>query len=107
MNTIGLSELIDQIKRELLKPPADDEALFAVGSIEVEVAFTATRAANGGINLQVVSLGTDGSSERVQRVTVALEPLVTVEEQRAAHRQRFPQKHVEVSRILTRGETEA
>jgi hypothetical protein len=107
MTPIGLVELIEQVKKELLTPQANDERLFAVGNVEIELAFTATRAATGGLNLQVVSIGGDAGSERVQRIKITLEPLVTVEERREEYCQQHPEHHAKVSKALTREEIEA
>ncbi len=107
MNDIGLSELIEQIKQELSTVPTDDLRLFAVGSVEVELAFTATRAVNGKIDLKVAAVGSDAGSERVQRITVTLEPLVTVDELRARYQRLHPEATAAISEALTRAEEEA
>jgi len=107
MTPIGLAELIEQVKKELLTTQTDDERLFAVGTVELELSFTATRAATGGLNLQVVSIGGDAGSERMQRIKITLEPLVTVDELRVKYRQQHPEHFARVSKALTREEIEA
>lgn len=76
---IGLTELIHQVKRELLSPErqaGDPAPLFAVDEVELEISFTATAGLNGKIDLKVVSLGSDLSEERVQTVRVTFKPLI-------------------------------
>lgn len=106
MNPIGLVELIDQVKKELMTLQTDTERLFAVGSVELELAFTATRVGKGEINLQVVSIGGDTGSERVQRIKIMLEPLVTVDELRERFRRLHPELYASASSALTREEIE-
>jgi len=80
MKDIGLFDLIEQIKRELLTPRPDDLPLFAIGSVELELSFTVTHTVDGGIDLKVVTLGTDKGTEQIQRIKVTLEPLMTAEQ---------------------------
>ncbi len=79
---IGLKELIAQIKAELLADHDDEQPLFVVGQVELEISFTVERNVNGGINLHVVQTGGARTSTEVQTVTVTLEPIVTPDELR-------------------------
>jgi len=106
MNEIGLNELIEQVKQELMNPPVDDSRFFVVGKVELELAVTITRAANGKIDLKVVSVGGETGSERVQRVTVTLEPLVSVDEMRARNQRLHPESTAVIAETLVRGEEE-
>ncbi len=81
-NPIGIKELIARIKAELLEEEDDTKPIFAIAQVELTIAFTAERNINGGINFHVVQTGGERKSSEVQTVTVALEPLVTVDEQR-------------------------
>jgi hypothetical protein len=91
---IGLTELIYQVKRELLSPEnrrRDPVPLFAVDEIELEVAVTVSREGQAGINIQVFSVGGGASREDVQTVRVKLKPLRSREELIADLQQRDPQ----------------
>ena len=106
MNDIGLNELIEQVKHELMNPPVDDNRLFVVGKIELELAVTITMTANGKSDLKVVAVGGDTGSERVQRVTVTLEPLVSVDDMRAQYRRLHPEPMAVIAETFVRGEEE-
>ena len=82
-DSIGLNDLIYQVKRELLCPPTDsvDPApVFAVDEIQLEITVTVRREKQGGINIQVLSLGGAVASEDMQVVRVTLKPLRTRDE---------------------------
>jgi len=91
---IGLTELIYQVKRELLSPESrqgDPVPLFAVEEIQLEVAVSVSREGEAGINIQVLSLGGGVSWQDAQTVRVTLKPLRSREELIAELRQRDPQ----------------
>ncbi len=79
---IGLNELIYQVKRELLCKSAEEDPvpLFAVDEVQLEIAVTVSKEAQGGINIQVLNVGGGTGSERAQTVRVTLKPLRTREE---------------------------
>lgn len=90
---IGLTELIYQVKRELLSQEsrrADPVPLFAVEKIELEIAVSLSRKGEGGINIQVLSLGGGVSRADAQTVRVTLKPLHSREELVAELRRRDP-----------------
>jgi hypothetical protein len=100
--SLALSELIEQVKADLLRPRTGAEpALFAISEVEVQVSFTVERAANGGIDLQVVQLGASGASSATHSATIRLVPLVTPEEVRAGIDQAA---RGAVQRVVMRGE---
>ena len=79
---IGLSELIDQVKQELLTPPDKDgePPVFFVDSVELELQVTAKREGNAGVKIDVVSIGGGEaggalSQEKTHTVKVTLSPL--------------------------------
>lgn len=91
--SIGLTELIYQVKRELLSSESrqnDPVPLFAVDEIELEVAITVSREGQAGINIQVFSLGGGASRADAQTVRVKLKPLRTREELIADLQKRDP-----------------
>lgn len=80
---IGLTELIYQVKRELLSAESrqyDPVPLFAVDEIELELAVTIGREGEAGINIQVLNVGGGASREDAQTVRVKLKPLRSREE---------------------------
>jgi hypothetical protein len=79
---IGLSELIDQVKKDLLSPPsaeADPPILF-VESVELELQVTARREGNAGVKVDVLAIGGGEaggglSQEKTHTIKVKLSPL--------------------------------
>ena len=73
---IGLSELIERVKADLLSDnPADDlPPLFSLDEVKLELKVTVTREIKGGIKVYVVELGGGGTRDDVQTVTVTLTP---------------------------------
>src|SRR6476661_2314215 len=90
MAEIGLQELIYQIKRELLVPPAvktgDDPApLFFVDKVDLEINIKVTKTAETGIKISVLgfaeaNMGGDLGGERGTVVKVSLSPLIPRDE---------------------------
>ncbi|MEM6517710.1 MAG: trypco2 family protein [Cyanobacteria bacterium P01_C01_bin.70] len=84
---IGLSELINQVKKELLTPPDKDgePPVFFVDAVELELQVTAKREGNAGIKIDVVSIGGGEaggtlSQEKTHTVKVSLSPLFEKEQ---------------------------
>jgi Trypsin-co-occurring domain 2 len=81
--SIGLAELIQQVKKDLLEPGLDrksDPPLLFVESVELELQVTARREGNAGIKLDVLSIGCGEaggslSHEQVHTIKVQLSPL--------------------------------
>jgi hypothetical protein len=99
-DSIGLTELIYQVKRELLSPDsrrADPIPLFAVEQIELEIAIIVDRTLEGGINIQVLSVGADKSRQDAQTVRVTLRPLRSREELISDLQQQDPQLFEEMT----------
>lgn len=81
--SIGLTELIYQVKRELMQPEegeADPVPLLAVEEVELEIAVTVSKTVEAGLNIQVIQLGGGGERSDVHTVRVKLLPLLTREE---------------------------
>jgi hypothetical protein len=81
-NSIGLSELIEKIKTELLAPPHKDKEVpfLFVESVELELQVTVKRDGKAGVKVDVWSvggaeLGGGLGQDNVQRVKVKLSPL--------------------------------
>ncbi len=81
--SVGLSELISQVKKDLLTPVLDrksDPPVLFVESVELELQVTASRDGNAGVKIDVLSvggveLGGGGGQERSHTVRVQLSPL--------------------------------
>ncbi|NNJ09911.1 hypothetical protein EKD04_006185 [Chloroflexales bacterium ZM16-3] len=90
MREIGLDEVINQVKRELLTPnPAakanDPYPLFMIDKIELEIATRISVSADGSIKFSVIGgaeagVGVSRSEERSHVVRVSLSPVLTREE---------------------------
>jgi hypothetical protein len=91
--SIGLAELIYEVKRELLNEDGVDKdpvPLFAVDSIELEVAVSVSREGKAGVNIQVLNVGGGASREDAQTVRVTLKPLYSRVELLERLRERKP-----------------
>ncbi len=104
---IGLSELIYQVKQDLLNDSKEDDPvpLFAVEEIQVEAAVVISRSGNAGIDIKVFSMGAGVSKEDTQTVRVTLRPLRSREELAADLSTEDPELHrkvVETSRRLVK-----
>jgi hypothetical protein len=81
--SIGLAELVEQVKRELLSNARADRnnpPLLFVDSVELELQVTVKREGKGGLKVNVVSVGggeLGGAVSRndVHKVKVTLSPL--------------------------------
>lgn len=85
---IGLSELLEQLKTELMQETPDSPKLFFVESAEIELHVDVKREAKGGIKVSVLQFGGVEAGGGVARneghkITLKLVPLVTYEEARA------------------------
>jgi hypothetical protein len=80
---IGLAELVNELKRELLSLETDTEEnvpLFSVDQVELELQVAVTKEAGGGLLIQVIQLGGRVERQDVQTVKVTLTPLFEKEE---------------------------
>jgi hypothetical protein len=91
MQGVGLSELIEKVKTDLLMPPKGKTKPFLfVDSVELELQIVIKKDANTGIEVDVIgiggaSLGADVGQENIQTIKVNLSPLFTKEEIREYH----------------------
>lgn len=86
MKPIGLSEFINQVKKDLLDTQEHDSVpLLAIEKVEVEVKVVADRVEGGkaGLKLSVFGLGADAGvdtktkKENAQTVKITLSPLLS------------------------------
>lgn len=77
---LGLSELIYRIKQDLASEAAhkrDTTTVFLIDEITLEVNFVVSGDVESGFDLGIVSLGSQASQERVQKVTIKMTPLIS------------------------------
>lgn len=89
MSTIDLSSFIYQIKRDLLAPNPKQKAkdpwpLFAIDSIDLEIAVSVQKSQKGELSFTVLdriggSVGSSHSQEQAHIVRVSLSPLLSKE----------------------------
>ncbi len=98
---IGLAELIQQVKQELLTTypgSENDTPLLSIDSVELELQVTVKREGGGGIKINVLQFGggeVSGKVSRddVQKVKVKLSPLVSKEVLINTYGQKNPEKY--------------
>jgi len=79
---LGITDLIEQIKEELItnQKNTNNPNLFLIDEITVEVNFVIKGDIDGGFNLGVVTLDSNISEEKVQKVILKMTPLFTKEQ---------------------------
>jgi len=102
-NGIGLADLINKIKHELLSLETDEKEnvpLFSVDEVELELQVTVTKEAGGGLSIQVIQLGARLERYDVQTVRVTLTPLL----EKAARLQYLKTKYPEMWQEIKEGQ---
>jgi Trypsin-co-occurring domain 2 len=97
---IGLAELIQQVKQELLTTypnSENDTPTFSVDSVELELQVTVKKDGKGGVKVNVLSFGEGElsggvSRDDVQKVKVKLLPLLSKEQILKAYYKENPEK---------------
>jgi len=93
--SIGLAELIEKVKRELLSTKAEAEGtvpLFSVDEVSLELKVTVRKEGKAGLQIHVVEAGGGVGRDDVQTVTVTLSPLVSKEERVRLFKERYPER---------------
>lgn len=85
--TIGLRELLTQLKDELTQETPDSPRLFFIEGAELELRVDVKREAKGGIKISILQFGgAEGQAgiarEQGHTITLKLRPLITYEEAR-------------------------
>jgi hypothetical protein len=94
-SSIGLAELIEQVKGELLATSLDNEThvpFLSVDSIELELQVTVKREGKAGIKIYVLEAGGSTSRDDVQTVKVKLSPLLSKEKLLEDYQKRYPDR---------------
>ncbi len=92
--SIGLAELIQQVKQELVaSDTASDNGtaaapLFMVEDIQLEIKVAVSAKGGGGVNIHVVQLNAGVQRDDVHTVTVKLQPILTHDERLEALRRK-------------------
>jgi hypothetical protein len=76
MSSLSLEEFIYQVKRELLEAQEKHEgelAFLELQKVELEVSLVVSKKANGKVSVYVAEIGSDISTEQVQRVKLAFD----------------------------------
>jgi hypothetical protein len=108
-NMIGLAELIQQVKYELLNsdPAQQAEApVLWVNAVELELQVTVKRDVKAGLKVYVFEGGGGASRDDVQKIKVSLTPILTREEIRKIYQEKHPEKVREIfekSLSMTKG----
>jgi len=79
---IGLSELLPQIRRELLEAESQVEpgkGILKVENVELDLSFVTEKSAEGGIKLWVVNLGGKYDAQATHSVKLNLLPVRPIE----------------------------
>jgi hypothetical protein len=93
--SIGLTELIEQVKRDLMSTAPNQESdvpIFSVDAVELELQVTVKKDAKVGIKFYVVDLGGGASRDDIQKVKVSLSPLLNKEQLISLYEKRYPEK---------------
>ena len=98
-DAIGLRELIEQVKQELLTPPSETEEvpLLNVDSVELELQVTVQREDGGKIGFNVLSVLSGEAADKIQRdsiqkIKITLSPLIEKERLLALYLKRHPEE---------------
>lgn len=98
-NSIGLAELIQQVKKELLSPAPESDTdipILAVDSVELELHVTVKKEAKAGIKIYVLEMNGGGSRTDVQKVKLKLSPLFDKKQLLALYKKRYPEQWPEL-----------
>lgn len=77
-STLGINELISRIKSDLLAEQNQTQPdLFSIDEVTIELNFVVNGNIDSGFDIGVVTLGSQVSEERIQKITIKLTPLVT------------------------------
>ncbi|MCL2933942.1 MAG: hypothetical protein MGG11_17345 [Trichodesmium sp. MAG_R03] len=108
--SIGLAELIEKVKTELLTPPNPTEKsvpFLFVDNLELELQVVVKKDAKTGLKIDVIgiggaNIGGDVAQQNLQKVKVSLSPLFTKEEMKEHYKILQP-KSYERSRFHSQG----
>ncbi len=91
-HSIGLAELIEQVRQELLLtgPDLGEVPIFSVDEVSLELQVTVQKEIGGGVKIYVVELGGKMSRDDVHIIKLTLTPLIDKERRRQLYDQHYP-----------------
>ncbi|MDJ0903123.1 MAG: hypothetical protein QNJ55_30425 [Xenococcus sp. MO_188.B8] len=98
-NLIGLTELIEQVKQELLTTSPGNEndiPFLSIDSVELELQVTVKNEAKGGVKIYVLELSGGNIQDNVQKVKVTLSPLLNKEQRLEIYKKKYPERWKEL-----------
>lgn len=105
-NFIGLAELIEQVKHELLYAETDTQKtapIFSVDQVELELQVTVRREGKGSLKIYVFELGGSTARDDVQKLKVILSPLLSKEERIRLLKERYPEGWKVIEKVTPKG----
>ena len=102
---IGVKDLIKKIQEELLEFE-ESEGVFSIDEITLEVNFLINGDIDSGFNLGVVSLGSQISEERVQKISIKMTPLISKDELKKiiSQKKQLSKKEEKSVKMLVKGD---
>ena len=91
---IGLAELIEQVKRELLPTTSDKDTevpFLSVDTVELELQVTVRKEGKAGLKVYIFEAGGGGSRDDLKKVKVTLSPLLSKEKRLNLYTKRYPE----------------
>ena len=83
---IGIRDLIDRVKADLLAQPPQGTPMFIINGVQLEISFTIQKKGGGGFSLKVLDTGFEanvgGEHTTAHKITVDLLPVTDVESAR-------------------------
>ena len=91
-NSIGLSELIEKVRQELLTTVArpGEIPFLSVDEVSLELQVTIQKEGDAGIKIHIIQIGGKVSRDDVQTIKLTLSPLLSKEERLKQYEQHFP-----------------
>jgi Trypsin-co-occurring domain 2 len=105
-NSIGLAELIEKVKSELLSKESGadgTEPLFSVEEVTLELQVTVRKEGNAGVKIYVIEAGGNVSRSDVQVVTVKLTPLLSKEDRIRVFKELHPNEWKAIEAASVKG----
>jgi hypothetical protein len=109
-DSIGLRDLIEQVKQELLTSPSPSEEipLLSVDSVELELQVTVQREQGGKIGFNVLSALSGEAADKfhrdsIQKVKITLSPLIEKEKLLALYLKQHPEDKEKLVEIALDG----
>jgi hypothetical protein len=113
-NPIGLAELIDTVRQELLLqellstgPGSGNVPFLSIDEVSLELQVTVQKEGNAGIKINVIQIGGSVSRNDVQTIKITLTPLLSKEARLSHYQKHYPGGEAlgaeAVERVSTRG----